>query len=217
MKRVTISLSCVRSDAFYFNPHPLWRGWPNFFSSKIRCFNFNPHPLWRGWLKDSISYCVNHFISIHTLCEEGDDEFVHYCWVDSLFQSTPSVKRVTVCHFAWWFQQTYFNPHPLWRGWHFCKFWYIVSVVISIHTLCEEGDIRACQKRLCVLISIHTLCEEGDRLYPNISKPCSDFNPHPLWRGWRSWVDCHMFRIAISIHTLCEEGDSWLFWVMFRH
>ena len=56
-------------------------------------------------------------ISIHTLCEEGDDDFIFtHCWRGG-FQSTPSVKRATGKGNG----KTY-------------------SVIISIHTLCEEGD-----------------------------------------------------------------------------
>ena len=56
-----------------------------------------------------------------------------------LFQSTPSVKRVTTC----------------WRGGNVCDY-------ISIHTLCEEGDILNILLKKDEIISIHTLCEEGD-------------------------------------------------------
>ena len=56
---------------------------------------------------------------------------------------------------------------------------------ISIHTLCEEGDIFFDEFLSREKISIHTLCEEGD-------------------------VDYLLGRteIPISIHTLCEEGDT---------
>ena len=38
------------------------------------------------------------------------------------------------------------------------------SVLISIHTLCEEGDPIIDWSDEDVWISIHTLCEEGDGL-----------------------------------------------------
>ena len=56
--------------------------------------------------------------------------------------------------------------------------------LISIHTLCEEGDKITEISRIETIISIHTLCEEGDG--QNVSETVHD---------------------KISIHTLCEEGD----------
>ncbi len=40
------------------------------------------------------------------------------------------------------------------------------SLKISIHALCEEGDLTALFASLTGLISIHALCEEGDRQKP---------------------------------------------------
>ena len=34
--------------------------------------------------------------------------------------------------------------------------------MISIHALCEEGDLASVGGFFCLLISIHALCEEGD-------------------------------------------------------
>ena len=57
-----------------------------------------------------------------------------------LFQSTPSVKRVTL-------------TRKLVNG----------LMAISIHTLCEEGDaLNTVESYTGADISIHTLCEEGD-------------------------------------------------------
>ena len=79
-----------------------------------------------------------------------------------LFQSTPSVKRVT-----------------------YISFDLSIHKNISIHTLCEEGDVKVpSDSTKTVNISIHTLCEEGD-LYS----------------------DTYNKEDVISIHTLCEEGD----------
>ena len=57
-------------------------------------------------------------ISIHTLCEEGDKLQTSATMNLLKFQSTPSVKRVTIHH----------NLTS-------------VDAPISIHTLCEEGDM----------------------------------------------------------------------------
>ena len=58
--------------------------------------------------------------------------------------------------------------------------------LISIHTLCEEGDaLNTVESYTGADISIHTLCEEGD-IKVKVHK---------------------FFCTSISIHTLCEEGD----------
>ena len=109
-------------------------------SHEIKIRHFNPHPLWRGWhvlnillKKDEIisihTLCEegdNVFlgkpatvtISIHTLCEEGDQDITSHLYADHIFQSTPSVKRVTDQIIQSYATILNFNPHPLWRGWH---------------------------------------------------------------------------------------------------
>ena len=56
-----------------------------------------------------------------------------------LFLSTPSARRAT---------------HELDHGQR--------AQVISIHALCEEGDVDRADVPEGVVISIHALCEEGD-------------------------------------------------------
>ena len=78
-------------------------------------------------------------ISIHTLCEEGDDE--GQC--SAIFFD---ISIHTLCEEG---------DNPIHN--------YDRDELISIHTLCEEGDDkRACMINAKKLISIHTLCEEGD-------------------------------------------------------
>ena len=166
MKRVTVVHYNTFIKVFDFNPHPLWRGWQSQSQHNATNFDdFNPHPLWRGW-PDQIAFKYSKIlISIHTLCEEGD--------------YTPLILvGNTVSHF---------NPHPLWRGWPLTKFFSITYLkfqstpsvkrvtdcpegltkyqVISIHTLCEEGDPDVEKfKQILQGISIHTLCEKGDTI-----------------------------------------------------
>ena len=153
----------VLAKASHFNPHPLWRGWLQ--SCHIWCsaqtfqstpsvkrvtwimvilsliiIYFNPHPLWRGWLFDNYVCVFGDFISIHTLCEEGDQLWSFWNSWPLWFQSTPSVKRVTTLETIEIFRIIYFNPHPLWRGWRSFNFNLETAKPISIHTLCEEGD-----------------------------------------------------------------------------
>ena len=124
-------------------------------------------------------------ISIHALCEEGDlirpilDAFADFdfyprplrggrqsgavvCRLRFQFLSTPSARRATVI---------------ISSG--------AAGEIISIHALCEEGDLRSCGPPGRVKISIHALCEEGDTDRLRIGGPAC----------------------GISIHALCEEGD----------
>ena len=78
-----------------------------------------------------------------------------------VFQSTPSVKRETML------AKFSLNCH-----------------LISIHSLCEEGDVLSVSLWIARCISIHSLCEEGD-----------------YWR-----LSCQRSTLY-SIHSLCEEGD----------
>ena len=78
-----------------------------------------------------------------------------------LFQSTPSAWRVTVEY----------------RGKK-------MSLYISIHTLCVEGDLIDLDSvDLECDISIHTLCVEGDPDDKQTGGNKKYFNPHPLRGG----------------------------------
>ena len=102
-----------------------------------------------------------------------------------LFQSTPSVKRVTL----------------------------ILRVrstlkIISIHTLCEEGDGKRFLRRYkLMLISIHTLCEEGDSNKHTGKTDNNRFQSTPSVKRVTLSTRTLKFSNLISIHTLCEEGD----------
>ena len=78
---------------------------------------------------------------------------------------------------------------------------------ISIHALCEEGDVRHRRHSTHRCISIHALCEEGDSRYPGVMRKFHYFYPRPL-RGGRPGLGDKWFKDnQISIHALCEEGD----------
>ena len=103
--------------------------------------------------------------------------------------------------------------------------------MISIHALCEEGDLNrmafddylprflstpSARRATYDLtktgysepISIHALCEEGDRMPLVLGRQPRDFYPRPL-RGGRLLETVHISgQRNISIHALCEEGDS---------
>ena len=126
-----------------------------------------------------------------------------------LFLSTPSARRATLVASGVNFAMMYFYPRPprggrpspgaarrMWRadfyprpprgGRRLFQCGLASGVLISIHALREEGDVRG----QCIihgtggLISIHALREEGD-----IQRSCGNMD------------------IYISIHALREEGD----------
>ena len=102
---------------------------------------------------------------------------------------------------------------------------------ISIHALCEEGDMHS-MPPICgpsnfyprplrggrrggradqfrgVQISIHALCEEGDRRCRSRVPGGRNFYPRPLRGGRPAYTSPQLAAINISIHALCEEGDA---------
>ena len=146
-----------------FNPHPLWRG-RLFKPAEFRSFlYFNPHPLWRGWLG-------------------------WLCWTHACINFNP--------HPLWRGWQliiltigkiTYdFNPHPLWRGRRSSESMNLQVLPISIHTLCEEGDIIDLLSGAFFGLFQSTPSVKRATTHPQASKRTHCyFNPHPLWRGRR--------------------------------
>ena len=78
---------------------------------------------------------------------------------------------------------------------------------ISIHTLCEEGDLNAVESYTGADISIHTLCEEGDVSKTVLPPQKVAISIHTLCEEGDESVDKILEFKEISIHTLCEEGD----------
>ena len=64
---------------------------------------------------------------------------------------------------------------------------------------------------LSIFISIHALCEEGDQCSVIGLPHLQDFYPRPLRGGRRREIVKWVQKASISIHALCEEGDkaSW--------
>ena len=79
---------------------------------------------------------------------------------------------------------------------------------ISIHALCEEGDLQVHHLfNLGKAISIHALCEEGDPCPGFLLLRPDNFYPRPLRGGRHERKFTLSFSSEISIHALCEEGD----------
>ncbi len=125
-------------------------------------------------------------ISIHALCEEGDDKAKEKMINVALFLSTPSARRATESGGG-----------------------ADLETDISIHALCEEGDaVLPSPARGEVEISIHALCEEGDPPTPLSSRLTTYFYPRPLRGGRPAGLGFQQLLRDISIHALCEEGDN---------
>ena len=111
--------SIMRDMKDYFYPRPL-RGGRHFnVDTFVENLLFLSTPSARRATLDSWHYGDNYTISIHALCEEGDQQPKHWHRRRRKFLSTPSARRATTKS----------------RG-------SAQSAQISIHALCEEGDAR---------------------------------------------------------------------------
>ena len=66
------------------------------------------------------------------------------------------------------------------------------------------------------IISIHALCEEGDLVLPDLQRQGNNFYPRPLRGGRPVEAIKDVFELVISIHALCEEGDCMFLQVRFQ-
>ena len=126
-------------------------------------------------------------ISIHALCEEGDEK-----------NGVPNYA-------------TYISIHALCEEGDYASVADMSIPFISIHALCEEGDLPP---TICPIVLFAFLSTPSARRATSSRSssyvPQSDFYPRPL-RGGRP-SGRYEFRHSrnISIHALCEEGDSTL-------
>ena len=125
------------------------------------------------------------YASIHPLRMEGDPCTSSLNEPVTLFQSTPSAWRVTICQYRYtWYWVKFQSTPSAWRV-TLEIIPYMVKHDISIHTLRMEGDVVVKRAVHAARISIHTLRMEGD---------------HTARKMYA--VD-----LMISIHTLRVEGD----------
>ena len=169
-------------------------------------------------------------ISIHALCEEGDPGTPWSMEPPRIFLSTPSARRATAVSRAASCIFFQFLSTPSARRATRCPCGLHVLSHISIHALCEEGDLPGRAYGLIYNISIHALCEEGDNPTATYESIAYNFYPRPLRGGRRIFPKRVYSNIrhfyprplrggrrehfgvvspdAISIHALCEEGDA---------
>ena len=168
----------------YFYPRPLRGGRPRYLVPPRASFsNFYPRPLRGGRpAGPGIRPDLQHF---YPRPLRGGRQSAHTDVFNlGRFLSTPSARRATI-------RQRHMRA----------------SHTISIHALCEEGDVYFRSEYTATSgISIHALCEEGDvstlELYLLMQ-----FLSTPSAR--RATAECRLDDgiIYISIHALCEEGD----------
>ena len=102
---------------------------------------FYPRPLRGGRRANTFMTSQERHISIHALCEEGDDYCIILPDIEDLFLSTPSARRATSSHRHFSLRELYFYPRPLRGGRPADTGVGQHRRSISIHALCEEGDV----------------------------------------------------------------------------
>ena len=125
----------------------------------------------------------------------------------SVFLSTPSARRATQGLEQYNRHNQNFYPRPLRGGRLLLVFEQAGLFVISIHALCEEGDVVLIGQFAGGVISIHALCEEGDVMDNAYQTLLGQFLSTPSARRATPANEPDAHRHQISIHALCEEGD----------
>ena len=145
-------------------------------------------------------------ISIHALCEEGDLALYELLKLLSNFYPRPlrggrrtSGTTPTAGY--------YFYPRPLRGGRHQGHGHHHQPEDFYPRPLRGGRRVCASGKMEHWGISIHALCEEGDILLPPTPGTQFDFYPRPLRGGRHMVLVLHLSNGTISIHALCEEGD----------
>ena len=182
--------------------------------------HFYPRPL-RGGRPSPMNFpLLSKAISIHALCEEGDNrgavhdvDFQKFLSTPSArratatfftrvvkrvkFLSTPSARRATCRHAASTAILSYFYPRPLRGGRPRCAAAHLCDVDFYPRPLRGGRRGRLCGAVVGQLISIHALCEEGDLRRGGFRGGGRNFYPRPL-RGGRlyrhlPWLLCRDF------------------------
>ena len=124
---------------------------------------FYPRPLRGGRLFSFLRCGSGLRISIHALCEEGDGRHKAAWGKLCAFLSTPSARRATFTVFAMESSFHHFYPRPLRGGRRVLSVMQMSGKLKFLSTPSARratGAFAFCQQFLT--ISIHALCEEGD-------------------------------------------------------
>ena len=193
--------------------------------------HFNPH-LPRGrWPSENSFFVWILDISIHTFLTEGDIKSGSRHFDYFLFQSTPSLRKVTFCFLKNTTFITYFNPHLPHGRWRLPVCRLSTCLQISIHTFLAEGDYASYAALFFsyyfnphlphgrwhgqILRTINILhvfqstpsSRKVTLLMNTYNQYQTYFNPH-LPRGrWHQYLLVNSQFDSISIHTFLAEGD----------
>ena len=185
-RRATRRCCSRRHCGQYFYPRPLRGGRPGERGNFQDAGDFYPRPLRGGRRGGLAAFNLQAAISIHALCEEGDDQGC---------QRQPE-------------EHENFYPRPLRGGRLYPYEWSCTTHLFLSTPSARRATLPGRAYGLIYNISIHALCEEGDA----IRRRCAATRPRFLStpsarRATRdpSAVCCHTS--TISIHALCEEGD----------
>ena len=207
-RRATSSLTMRATSLGYFYPRPPRGGRLRRGVQLVHIDDISIHALREEGDGAPPSQYLFVTISIHALREEGDASDFWVLSACSSFLSTPSARRATSYAYRWTSGPQHFYPRPPRGGRPTTSPPTTTCLMISIHALREEGDVRSGEHLCWVLqflstpsarratrrmlhegchtgISIHALREEGDLV--------------PF---------CRLSGVPISIHALREEGDS---------
>ena len=84
----------------------------------------------------------------------------------------------------------------------------LTSFMVFLSTPSARRATKGGDRAGCVaVISIHALCEEGDLVIQPFGQTLEDFYPRPLRGGRPQRLQLPVDTMGISIHALCEEGD----------
>ena len=146
-----------------FNPHLPCGRWPVSIISFQHCRNFNPHLPCGRW-RDKILKCfvAHQYFNPHLPCGRWPEQQANDAW-EYLFQSTPSLRKVTV-------------RYSLHRA----------DRLISIHTFLAEGDESDDQMiSSSTYFNPHLPCGRWLLLIGGMVMALFDFNPHLPCGRWQ--------------------------------
>ena len=147
-------------------------------------------------------------ISIHALCEEGDHSTKSISSSSDRFLSTPSARRATSSMLLRASTVSFLSTPSARRATN-NSYGVRPALMISIHALCEEGDLRMCSPCRPGSQFLSTPSARRATGHPRrAGPPGRDFYPRPLRGGRPVFRACYAAAIPISIHALCEEGDA---------
>ena len=181
LRKVTWWCDDSRTGKNYFNPH-------------LPCGRWRVMPLTDRSLED---------ISIHTFLAEGDIATGCGRRPDSVFQSTPSLRKVTHMEFQnLWDISISIHTFLAEGDARSRRSGYLIRH-ISIHTFLAEGDIVRISNNNWSSISIHTFLAEGDFLHCLSIGVHNYFNPHLPCGRWLHLRGCWEWLINFNPHLPC--------------